>query len=51
MELVSELNQFTHLRYNLDISQEVLPKIGIECFLIDKTKSHKEIWANALNHF
>ncbi len=51
MELVSELNQFTHLRYNLDISQEVLPKIGIECFLIDKTKNHEEIWANALNHF
>jgi hypothetical protein len=50
MDLVSELTQFTNLRYNLDISHEMLPKIGIECFLKDKTKTHKETWVKFLDH-
>jgi len=50
LDLVAELSQFTNLRYNLDISHKVMSRIGIECFLKDKKKAHKEKWGRFLNH-
>jgi hypothetical protein len=50
LDLVTELSQFTHLRYNLDISHKVMARIGIECFLRDKKKAHKERWEQFLIH-
>ncbi|MHC9540773.1 MAG: hypothetical protein AB9903_14810 [Vulcanimicrobiota bacterium] len=49
-DLVTELSQFTNLRYNLDISDQVLSRIGIECSLIDRKKAHREKWMKFLNH-
>jgi len=49
-DLVSELAQFTLLRYNLDISREMLPKIGIECFPKGRPETHKELWPGLMDH-
>jgi len=50
LDLINELSQFTNLRYNLDISDKVLSRIGIECSLIDRKKAHREKWRKFLNH-
>jgi hypothetical protein len=50
LDLVAELSPFTNLRYNLDISHNVMSRIGIECSLIDRRKAHREKWEKFLNH-
>lgn len=49
-DLVTELSQFTELRYNLDISHEVLPRIGMECSLKDKQKACREKWEEFMTY-
>jgi hypothetical protein len=50
-ELLEELSQYAgSYRYNLDISHEVLPKIGIECFLHSKKEATKPGWEEFLDY-
>lgn len=48
-DLVSSLSKACILRYNLDISHQVLPRIGIECFPQKQKQANREHWKMFLN--
>lgn len=51
MELLEELSQFAGFcRYNLDISDRILSRTGIECFLPGKKDKEKPDWKGFLDY-
>lgn len=50
-DLAAGLSQTAQLRYSLDISHTVSPRIGIECFPKEKTLAQQEKWPPLLNYF
>ena len=50
MEVCSELGQFGNLRYLLDISDTVLPRVGVECFINPEPETYRTAFTSVIDY-
>lgn len=50
MEVCSELGKFGNLRYLLDISDTVLPRVGVECFISPEPETYRTAFKSVIDY-
>ncbi|MBF0516338.1 MAG: hypothetical protein HQK97_04340 [Nitrospirae bacterium] len=50
LELTAEFGQFANIRYIIDVSDTVLPKIGMECLVLNDNGDNKSVWERLLGY-